>query len=242
MRIGLISDIHGNLLALRAVLADLESAGVEEIVCLGDLASLGPCPRRTLALLRERDIACVQGNHDAFLLEPALAEQYNSQPMIAQATLWCRQRLGRDDLDFLAGLPASLQLPLGAAGGLLLFHGSPGSNQDDILAATPPEDLDAMLGGREAQVFAGGHTHIQMLRQHKGRLMVNPGSVGIPFLEYAQGGRPRILPHAEYAVISAGGGGVAVSLRRLALDKAALRRQVEASDLPLRDMLLREYS
>ncbi|KMY69320.1 protein phosphatase [Desulfocarbo indianensis] len=229
-------------MALRAVLADLERTGVEEIVCLGDLASLGPCPRRTLALLRERNIACIQGNHDEFLLEPALAEQYSSQPMITKATLWCRQRLGRDALDFLAGLPAGLQLPLGAAGKLLLFHGSPGSNQEDILAATPPEDLDAMLEGQAAQVFAGGHTHIQMLRQHKGRLMVNPGSVGIPFLEFAQGGRPRILPHAEYAVISANGGGVEVSLRRLALDKAELRRQAEASDLPLRDVLLGEYS
>ena len=72
---------------------------------------------------------------------------------------------------------------------------------EDILASTPPEALDAMLTGTTAAVLAGGHTHIQMLRQHHGRLLVNPGSVGLAFKDYVGGRIPTILNHAEYAMI-----------------------------------------
>ena len=89
----------------------------------------------------------------------------------------------------------------------------------DILASTPPEALDTMLAGTTATVLAGGHTHIQMLRQHHGRLLVNPGSVGLAFKDYVGGRIPTILSHAEYAMIEEFDGAIGVSLRRLLLDK-----------------------
>ena len=111
----------------------------------------------------------------------------------------------------------------------------------DLLATTPAERVDELLAGRRATVMAGGHTHIQMLRQHRGNLIVNPGSVGLAFKEYASGQAPILLPHAEYAVIEAMDGDIAVSLRRVALDKAELREAASAVKHPLKDWLLEMY-
>ena len=90
--------------------------------------------------------------------------------------------------------------------------------------------------------MAGGHTHIQMLRQHRGTLIVNPGSVGAPFKEFVSGQRPTLLHHAEYAIVETIQGSLNVSLRRVHLEKQALRQMVTASDNPLRPWLLQQYS
>jgi predicted phosphodiesterase len=90
--------------------------------------------------------------------------------------------------------------------------------------------------------MAGGHTHIQMLRQHKGALLVNPGSLGLPFESYVSGGPPRVLGHAEYAMVeSAKDQGVSVTLHRVPVDRAALIAQTERWDNPMRDYLLAQY-
>jgi predicted phosphodiesterase len=81
-----------------------------------------------------------------------------------------------------------------------------------------------------------------MLRQHRGALLVNPGSVGLPFKEYVAGRPPTLLDHAEYATIEAERGEVSVTLRRVPLDRGALRASVSSSDNPLRGMLLQQYA
>jgi predicted phosphodiesterase len=113
---------------------------------------------------------------------------------------------------------------------------------EDLLATTPPELVDEMLAGRRAAVLAGGHTHVQMLRQHRGMWIVNPGSVGLPFREFAHGGPPTLLPDAEYAIVEASRAGVAVTLRRVPVDRALLRASVDGSDLPLASMLRAQYA
>jgi predicted phosphodiesterase len=113
---------------------------------------------------------------------------------------------------------------------------------EDLLATTPAADLDAALAGRAATAMAGGHTHLQMLRQHRGILLLNPGSVGLPFREHVAGRPPTILPHAEYAIVAADRGDVSVALHRVALDRAALRAQAEACAHPLRAMLAAQYA
>jgi predicted phosphodiesterase len=113
---------------------------------------------------------------------------------------------------------------------------------EDVLATTPPDALDEMLEGAAATVMAAGHTHIQMLRQHHGHLLVNPGSVGLAFKDYVSGGSPTILSHAEYAIVEGDGSKIEVSLRRVALDKGELCRANVESDHPLRAFHLRQYS
>jgi putative phosphoesterase len=245
MRIALISDIHGNYLALEHVLADARRAGADQIACLGDVATLGPCPTDVLRTLRELACPCILGNHDAFLLDPTLVGRYTKAPVIVDAIDWCRSQLSAEDLAFVRTFAPEMDLPLTGGRRLHLFHGSPDSNTQDVLATTGDDELELLLGGRRADVMAGGHTHIQMLRQHRGSWVVNPGSVGMPFRRYVAGARPEIMAHAEYAMVDDGGGAIGVELRRVALDRAALRAQTKAwSRAPelLRDDLLLQYA
>jgi putative phosphoesterase len=243
-RIALISDLHGNEVALAAVLADVRRAGVDQIVCLGDVATLGPRPSFVLHTLRDLGCLCIMGNHDEFLLEAEMVHGYSEAPIIAQAVDWCRAELSADELDFVRTFQRRAELPLGRASRLLVFHGSPTSHMQDLLATTPPDELDRLLAGHGAPVMAGGHTHVQMLRQHRGMLLVNPGSVGMPFEEYVNGRAPRLMPHAEYATVDAQGDGddVRVTLHRVPLDKATLRASLSGSTNPMAAGLLREWA
>jgi putative phosphoesterase len=242
MRLALVSDIHGNGVAFDAVLDDIATADVDEIVCLGDVATLGPQPGHALERLAESGARCVEGNHDAYLTQPGLVETYTKDPLVVSSVAWCRDQLDRHHLDFVAGFASELQIGLGHVS-LLAVHGSPRSHTDDVLATTPPDELDRMLAGRAAshEVLASGHTHIQMLRQHGGTLVVNPGSVGMPFQHYTGGGPPELLRHAEYGILDARDGAVEVSLRRVPFDTDALVRAASACDIPLRDYLVGQY-
>jgi len=242
MRVALISDLHANELALEAVLADAAGAGIDQLVCLGDVATLGPRPREVLARLRDLGCPCVMGNHDEFLVDAALIRSYTQVPVVVDAVDWCRAELGTAELDFVRSFVTGLDLDLGGGVTLALFHGSPRSHMEDLLATTPAEALDAMLAGRRGTVMAGGHTHVQMLRQHRGTLLLNPGSVGMPFREYVGGRAPTLMAHAEYAIVTARDGAVDVQLRRVPLERAALRRQATAVAHPIAPMLDAEYA
>lgn len=245
MRVVLISDIHGNHLALQAVLRDARPATGDVVACLGDTATLGPQPREVLHTLRELGGPCIMGNHDAFLVQPELVRTYTQVPVITQAIDWCRAQLSADDLAFVRSFAARHELALPGGFSLLLFHGSPESHMQDLLATTPGGELETHLGARRATVMAGGHTHIQLLRQHRGSWLVNPGSVGMPFREYVAGARPHIMPYAEYAEVHVGDGKLSVELKRVLLSQRALRDAVAAWECPptlLRDDLLLQYA
>lgn len=242
VRIALISDLHGNEVALAGVLKDIARVGVDTTVCLGDVATLGPNPRGVLSMLRGLKTPCIMGNHDDFLLSPELVRTYTDIPIIVSAIEWTRAEASTEDLDYVSKFVRELEVPLEAGATLFLFHGSPRSNVEDLLATTPPDELEALLGGRRATAMAGGHTHVQMLRQHRGVLIVNPGSVGMPFREYVGGGPPTLMPHAEYAVVESSNGNVTVELRRVELDRKLLRGSVEDDDNPLNRMLREQWA
>ena len=242
MRVALISDIHGNEIASNAVLAAIEKEGADRIICLGDVATLGPRPNAVIQRLSELGCPCIQGNHDAFLLDPEFIHAYTDVPVIIEAVDWCRRQLSDTELDFLRTFQPGMEVSLDQDLTLALYHGSPRSCTEDILSTTPPDDLDRLLGDMQATVLAGGHTHIQMLRQHEGRFIVNPGSVGLPFKAYIGGKTPIVLAHAEYAMVEAQGGGVRVHLHRVPLDRTALQASVWACDNPLCDYLREQYA
>ena len=237
MRLLLVSDLHGNELALDAVLADGLTAGFDQLICLGDVATLGPRPSAVLGRLRELGCPCILGNHDEFMLDAPLVRSYSEFPVIVSSVDATREALSADELAFIGTFQRTLTL-----GDVFLYHGTPRSNMEDLLATTPPERVDEMLDGKRAVVLAGGHTHVQMMRQHKGMLLVNPGSLGLPFREYASGGPPVILPFAEYAIVDARADGVSVDLRRVALDRKALAAQVDGWDNPLAASLRTSYA
>lgn len=242
MRVALISDLHANDVALDAVLRHAESEGADQIVCLGDVATMGPSPLAVLDRIRELGCPCILGNHDSFMLDPELVRSYTAVPDVIEAIEWGRDQLSDDHVAFIRDFEDAREIELEGDAKLLLYHGSPRSNMEDLLATTPPDELDEMLDGGEATVLAGGHTHIQMLRQHRGMLIVNPGSVGAPFRDAHTEGAPTILTHAEYALVEASGDAVSVDLRRVPLDRGALRDAVSDWDVALRGQLLESYT
>lgn len=235
MRIGFISDIHGNLTALEAVLADIDKQSIDSLICLGDVATLGPQPKQVVAKLRALNCPCIKGNHESALFDLPRIEEYQIASSLAPALRWCIEQLDSKDMDFLRSFKPLLEIPLGSNHTMLCYHGSPRSNTDQILASTPINELDKLFNNYQADILVGGHTHIQMLRRHAERLIINPGSVGSAFrLPFQPGKVPQLLPWAEYGIISLDGGTLSVDLRRVPFDVAAFSKAVEQSGMPAR--------
>lgn len=232
MRIALISDIHGNLVSFEAVLSDIRREGVDQIVCLGDVATLGPRPREVIQLLQDLNCPCIMGNHDQYLLQPSVLFEYMDASWFVESIAWCAEQLQPEDFQFLSTFQPVLEINLDDSQNLLCFHGSPKSNTDIILAMTPPTNVDELLNGHRAAVMAGGHTHMQMMRQHKGIMLTNAGSVGMPFEQALFVHAPRYLPWAEYAIVSCRQGVIGVDLRRVPVDIEAVRLPATSSGLP----------
>jgi putative phosphoesterase len=220
-RLALISDIHGNGIALDTVLADLTRHDVEQIVCLGDVAAGGPQPTEVIARLRELGCQAVRGNADGWLLDGLPAGRSEEARRLGEVVGWAHMTLGLDDLDYLAALPATLTVTVDGVT-LLCFHGSPRSDVESLLATTPEHELDEAFGAAEASVLAGGHTHLQLLRSHRDRILVNPGSVGLPLGSLTASPIAQPLPAwAEYALVQ-DDDGIEISFRRLPVDVDAL--------------------
>ncbi len=231
MRIGLIADIHGNCIALDAVLAALARDGVDDVICLGDVAALGPQPTEVIARLRALNCPVVMGNTDAWLLDPpSEGGDERDRPMFALAQ-WCAAQLTDDDRVYVRAFPPMLERALADEQRLLCFHGSPHSFDDVIIATTPDDDLHRMFNGCDAAIMAGGHTHRAMLRRYGDARVINPGSVGLS-------GTGAVTPYnrdvhwAEYAVLETAAGRHAVTLHRIDLDVAAMLDAARTRGMP----------
>lgn len=243
MRIAIISDIHGNLTALQAVLADIKLQKVDDIICLGDIVTLGPQPKEVLNTLIELNCVIIKGNHDAAVVDPEMAEEYEITEYLIPDLYWCRERLTMEDLKLIEGFKTTHEMVLPNGVNVLFFHGSPISLIDIIQATTEPELLDKYFEGQKATVFIGGHSHIQMYRRYGEKLIVNAGSVGNAFkFAYSPGNVPSLLPWAEYTILSQVGNTLDVDLRRIYFDTNDLLKQVAESKLPGTAWWLRQYS
>jgi diadenosine tetraphosphatase ApaH/serine/threonine PP2A family protein phosphatase len=202
--LGLLYDVHGNLRALDAVLADCPA---EQFLLGGDYATFGAWPRETVARLRELDAEWIRGNVDRWLVDPSDAPE-PVLPLIERSRELIGEELSRE----LAALPESTTRE-----GTLYCHASPLSDMDSFYPE--PQDTDAeRLMGVEARRVVFGHTHLQFARPGPGGIeLVNPGSVGIPL-----DGDHR----AAYAVVHDDG---EVELRRVDYDWRAVAREVRAT-------------
>ena len=227
-RVAFISDLHANLVALDAVLADIDALGVSDIVCLGDIVDLGPEPNALLDRLEQRKVRSIQGNHDPLDEHPHLRN-------LRAIEDWTRAQLGPERLRELTELPTEIELDLDGVK-VLCVHGSPRSDTDQILDVTPRQTLDAWIGEREFDVLVGGHTHVQLLRRLDERIIVNVGSVGMPFARPLfpgpGAGSPKILPWCEYGIIGGKDGRASVELRQVPLDVEAYVASVHAAGFP----------
>jgi len=242
MRIAFISDIHGNFTAFQAVLADMDSQNIDQIVCLGDTVTMGPQPVEVLKTLRGMDCLFIKGNHDAAVLNPENAPQHEITHYLIPDLHWCKNQLTPDDLQFIDSFKPMLELKLPNEINILAFHGSPLSPTDIIQATTPPETLDKYFGERAADIFIGGHSHIQMQRRHGNKLILNSGSIGNAFkFVYTPGVVPSLLPWAEYMIINQTENLLAIESRRVYFDTDKLLKIVTESSLPGANWWLKQY-
>jgi len=229
MRLGLIADVHGNALALDAVLRDLEQVRVDEIACLGDIA-VGPQPVESMERVRGLGCPTLMGNWDAYFVHGFPAPRTELDRRLVELGGWWAAQLSRGNLAYLGGLQTIVELPLGDAVRVFAAHGSPASFEDEILPTTPDDLVDQMLGEHQAPLMAFGHTHFQMVRRHGDALLVNPGSVGLPFMRPAP--VMRICPWAEYAVVEIEDGRLSVDVRRTPFDIAQFLTVMRESGMP----------
>ncbi len=234
--LAVISDLHGNLSALGAVLADIDShrtPSVDHIVCLGDVANFGPHPRETLRRVQALGCPVVMGNTDAYLLHPrtlADVQQPDENTLyFLDVERWCAEQLTDADRAFVGTFGATERLEV-AGISLLCFHGSPRSYHD-VIVATTPDDALAEFFQERAPLMLGGHTHAQLLRRFQDLTFINPGSVGLPY-ENLAGGRVRNPPWAEYALIERLRGQPSVTFRRVPYDIRPLLGAVKTSGMP----------
>jgi predicted phosphodiesterase len=202
-KIALLSDIHGNLLALQQVVADLQRRGVERVFNLGDHVSGPLWPKETAQFLMAQDWVQILGNHDRQLVSQDPGQHGLSDH-------YAFQHLNETELGWLRCLPASLVVDQE----LLLFHGAPSSDATYLLETiehgrlrlAAPAEIEERLGGTRLPSLLCGHTHtprVVVLADHT--LIVNPGSVGLPAYYDDDFSKPHVVetgsPHARYAIL-----------------------------------------
>ena len=185
MRIAALYDIHSNLPALEAVLAEVRRASIDGIVIGGDVVP-GPMPRETLACLLDLDIPTrfLRGNGDREVLAQVDGEESSAIPASFRDSMrWVAAQLSADHARVLRGWPPTVRLTIPGIGDVLFCHATPRNDVEIFTASTPEERLAPIFGGANARLVVCGHTHMQFDRTIGGTRVVNAGSVGMPFGE-----------------------------------------------------------
>ncbi len=199
--IAVLSDIHGNLPALEATVADAETRGCTDFANLGDIVSGPLWPRETADWLMERDWPTIAGNHERQLLE-------DSPERIGASDAFARKHLRKEQLAWLARLPGEMDLP-----GAWCTHARPGNDHEYWLETVTPEgareatttEIEARMGQRSDPVMLHGHSHLQRcVTLSTGQRIANPGSVGLPAYDDDRP-HPHVMesgdPQARYLIL-----------------------------------------
>ena len=214
MRVAAISDIHGNLPALEAVLAEVTREGPDLIVVCGDVAS-GPMPAETIDLLMTLDRArFVRGNADRGLVEEFDGKAPSEMP--GPFADWCARQITREQRDFLASFERTVSIDeIDGVGRALFCHATPRNDVDVMTVETPVARVRALIAEADADVIVCGHTHMQFDRMVDRVRVINAGSVGMPYGE----------PGAYWAWLGPG-----VKMRKTDYDRGAAASRIRAKD------------
>lgn len=219
-------DIHGNLPALQAVLAELQQDPPDAVVVGGDVCA-GPMPAQVLRRLRalSYDVYWVRGNADRVVVmgyDGTIPAELADHPLY-RGDAWAATFLTRAERDFLDSLPALVALRIEGLGPVLFCHGTARSDEERVTVLTPPERLERILDAAAADVLVGGHTHRQFDRVVGARRMINAGSIGRPH-EHERG--------AYWARL-----GPDIRLMRTRYDTAAADARFHAVGYPAADLI-----
>lgn len=173
MRTAIISDVHANLAALNAVLGEIDSMGISNIISAGDVVGYYPFPNEVIQLFKQRAVVGIAGNHDRAVLRTRISSM---NPIAGQAAQWTARELSETSRDYLANLPPRTHLTIG--GKLVgLYHGSPRDDVEYVFEEEAEPELLRLSGSR---LLVLGHTHVPFVHRSNEGTIVNPGSVGQP--------------------------------------------------------------
>lgn len=225
MKIALISDIHGNLIALEEVLQDIENRDIDEIYCLGDLVGYGPSPNEVINLIKEKGIPCVQGNYDEKVTKgfdrASLANnEVDNLTIKEQILLWTQDNISKENIKWLEDLPKNIEFEVEGKK-TLLVHGSPRKNNEYLYEDST--ELDEIGEITEVDIMACGHTHMAYHKIVNGIHMINSGTVGRP-----KEGNPDIT----YMIINITEKNVDTEMVKLEYDYETVAKAIENSSLP----------
>ena len=227
-RVTIFGDIHGNLPALEAVLADMDAKGLDPLYCLGDLVGYGTFPNEVIGMIRQRNIPTLMGNYDQGVGNNSddCGCAYTSkaaEELGKRSIAWSNQNTTDENKLYLRQLTDQIPLELDGLR-VQLVHGSPRKINEYLFADRPDATLERLLDLAEADVLVCGHTHIPYHRiLPSGRHVVNAGSVGKP--------KDR-NPQACYVVLEANYRDLTVTFNRVPYDIERVTRAIEASDMP----------
>lgn len=232
MRIAALGDVHANLPALLAVLADVDRSGADAIYCTGDVVGRGPHPEEVVAELTARQIPTVQGNWDEAVAmdrehSGAAWSSHEAEQEGAASLAWTRARLSDAARSWLGTLPVFLREPVEDRS-MLVFHGGDVSQSEYLWADRPTRYFARVASDVGDDLFVFGHTHQSFHRRVAGAHFVSPGSVGCAAADD---------PHARWALLWVESGEVGVELRAVAYDRPSVLRDMAAARLP-RELLL----
>ena len=226
MKVAIISDIHANVIALKAVLKDIEEQQVDRIYCVGDLVGYASFPNEVIDLIKEKNIPTVMGNYDDGIgyqrficgcdYKDAKAEALGHQSIV-----WTKKHTSEENKEFLRNLPKEIQVNI-AGKRLLLVHGSPNRLNEYVTEEISEDYASELITLAGTDILICGHTHLPFTMVLKDKMLINVGSVGKP--KHGD-------PQAIYALISFTRD-VTVDFRKVPYDYEATATAIEASELP----------
>lgn len=222
MRIAVISDIHGNQLALEAVLRDLEDQPrCDQLIIAGDLCLSGPRPREVLQRVRDLRCPVIQGNVDLETVTQAPEKGEKKRNAVG----WTREQIGADGVEYLARLPFSYRVSNSGGKDLLVVHANPLNLEDALFPNAEDEALESLLGELDARVGAlvFGHLHIAYVRRWRDLLLVDVASCGVPRDEDLR---------AAYGILTWHENRWEAEIRRVPYDVQAVVKQIKGCGMP----------
>ena len=247
MRVIVLSDVHGNCLALETALRDMKKVGFDQIVCNGDMIQGGVQPHETVQLLRELNCPIVMGNADAWLLTgietdaERIPEERRKKLDIVRE--WSLGKLDEDDLAFIEAFQPTVTVDLDHGRSLLAFHGSPTSFDQILLPLTPEQEFQETFQPYANHILTGGHTHLQYTRRlpDSQNFFFNPGSIGVAYNHEQSNDAGYLDPWAEYAVLTVEGVQSSLEFRRVPLDMEKMADIYRQSGKPFADADMERY-
>lgn len=226
MRIAIISDIHSNITALKAVLSDIEEQEINKIYCTGDLVGYAPFPNEVIDFIREKQIPTVMGNYDDAVGNMRFVcgcdyKDEKAQALGEASISWTKEHTSEQNKEFLRSLPEEIRFEAEGKT-ILLVHGSPGILNEYIFENTPAEQMSGYLAKGNCDILICGHTHRPFHAVLGQGHIINAGSVGKP-----KHGNPK----ATYVVVTFNGK-VNVETRMVNYDFEAVAKAIESSNLP----------